>query len=124
MKSIADIKAIRDRMQSQIIMRDNSGSDEIRVVVGMATCGISAGARPVFNTLIDEVAKRNLANVKVSRTGCLGMCKLEPIVEVFVPNQEKVTYCKVDPEKAKNIIVNHIVNGNVCTEYLIDGKEL
>ncbi len=124
MKSIADIKAIRDRMQSQIIMRDNSGSDEIRVVVGMATCGISAGARPVFNTLIDEVAKRNLANVKVSRTGCLGMCKLEPIVEVFVPNQEKVTYGKVDPEKAKNIIVNHTGNGNVCTEYLIDGKEL
>ena len=124
MKSIADIKAIRDKMQSQIIMRDNNNSDEIRVVVGMATCGISAGARPVFNTLIDEVAKRNLSNVKVSRTGCLGMCKLEPIVEVFVPNQEKITYCKVDPEKAKNIIVNHIVNGNVCTEYLIDVKEL
>ncbi|MBE5756460.1 MAG: (2Fe-2S) ferredoxin domain-containing protein [Clostridiales bacterium] len=123
MKSIADIKAIRDKMQSEIILRDNDETNEIRVVVGMATCGISAGARPVFNTLIDEVAKRKLTNVKVTRTGCLGMCKLEPIVEVFVPNQEKVTYVHVDSEKAMNIIVNHIVNGNVCKEYLINDEE-
>ncbi len=123
MKSIADIKAIRDRMQSQIVVRDKETTDEIRLVVGMATCGISAGARPVFNTLVDEVSKRGLHNVKVTRSGCLGMCKLEPIVEVFVPGQEKVTYCKVDAEKAKNIIVNHIVNGNICTDYLISGEE-
>lgn len=123
MKSIADIKAIREKMQSEIIMRDNKDSDEIRVVVGMATCGISAGARPVYNTLVDEVLKRNLKNVKISRTGCLGMCKLEPIVEVYVPNQEKVTYCHVDPEKAVNIVVNHLVNGNVCTDYLVGSEE-
>lgn len=122
MKSIADIKAIRDKMQSQIVVRDREATDEIRIVVGMATCGISAGARPVFNALVDEVSKRELRNVKVSRTGCLGMCRLEPIVEVFVPGQEKVTYCKVDADKAKNIIANHIVNGNICTEYLI-GEE-
>lgn len=123
MKSIADIKAIREKMQSQIVVRDKESSDEIRIVVGMATCGISAGARPVFNTLVDEVSKRKLHNVKVSRTGCLGMCRLEPIVEVFVPGQEKVTYCKVDEEKAKSIIANHIVNGNICTEYLIGSEE-
>ncbi len=123
MKSIADIKAIREKMQSQIIMRDNSDADEIRVVIGMATCGISAGARPVYNTFIDEVAKRNLTNVKVSRTGCLGMCKLEPIVEVYVPNKEKVTYCHVDSEKAMQIVVNHLVNGNVCTDYLVNSEE-
>ncbi len=123
MKSIADIKAIREKMQSEIIMRDNKDSDEIRVVVGMATCGISAGARPVYNTLVDEVLRRNLKNVKISRTGCLGMCKLEPIVEVYVPNQEKVTYCHVDPEKAINIVVNHLVNGNVCTDYLAGSEE-
>lgn len=123
MKSIADIKAIREKMQSQIIMRDNSDADEIRVVIGMATCGISAGARPVYNTFIDEVAKRNLTNVKVSRTGCLGMCKLEPIVEVYVPNKEKVTYCHVDSEKATQIVVNHLVNGNVCTDYLVNSEE-
>ena len=123
MKSIADIKAIRDKMQSQIVVRDKETTDEIRVVVGMATCGISAGARPVFNTLVDEVSKRGLHNVMVSRTGCLGMCRLEPIVEVYVPGQDKVTYCHVDADKAKNIIANHIVNGNICTEYLVGSEE-
>lgn len=123
MKSIADIKAIRDKMQSQIILRDNNDEQqETRIVVGMATCGISAGARPVYNALVDEVATRQLKGVKVSRSGCLGMCKLEPIVEVFVPGKEKVTYVRVDADKAKNIIVNHIVNGNVCTEYLITNE--
>lgn len=122
MKSIADIKAIRDKMQSQILLRENPDDNEIRIVVGMATCGISAGARPVFNALVDEVAVRKLTNVKVSRAGCLGMCKLEPIIEVFVPGKEKVTYCKVDAEKARKIIANHIVNGNVCNEYLITNE--
>ncbi|MGN0795621.1 MAG: (2Fe-2S) ferredoxin domain-containing protein [Christensenellales bacterium] len=122
MKSIADIKAIRDKMQSQIILRDNNTNEETRIVVGMATCGISAGARPVFNTLVEEVSTRQLKNVKVSRSGCLGMCKLEPIVEVFVPGQEKVTYVKVDAEKAKQIVASHIVNGNICTEYLITNE--
>lgn len=123
MKSIAEIKAIREKMQSEIILRDNNDeSQEIRVVVGMATCGISAGARPVFNALIDEVATRQLKNVKVTRSGCLGMCKLEPIVEVFVPGQEKVTYVHVDADKAKSIIANHVVNGNVCAEYLITNE--
>lgn len=123
MKSIADIKAIRDKMQSEIILRDvTDESSDTRVVVGMATCGISAGARPVYNALVDEVAKRQLKDVKVTRSGCLGMCKLEPIVEVFVPGQEKVTYIHVDAEKAKNIIASHIVNGNVCTEYLITNE--
>ncbi len=123
MKSIADIMKIRDQMQSEIIMRDNTDDNkETRIVVGMATCGISAGARPVYNTLIDEVAKRNLKGVKVTRSGCLGMCKLEPIVEVFVPGQEKITYIHVDAEKAKKIVQDHIVNGNVCTEYLITNE--
>ena len=106
MKSIADIKAIRDKMQAQIVVRDKEQSNEIRIVVGMATCGISAGARPVFNTLMDEVSTRQLRNVKVSRSGCLGMCRLEPIVEVFVPGQDKVTYCHVDADKAKKWISN------------------
>ena len=123
MKSIADIMNIRDKMQSEIILRDNTDdSKETRIVVGMATCGISAGARPVYNTLIDEVAKRQLKDVKVTRSGCLGMCKLEPIVEVFVPGQVKVTYIHVDAEKAKKIVQDHIVNGNVCTEYLITNE--
>lgn len=122
MKTIADIKAIRDRMQAEIINRESIDNNDIRVVVGMATCGIAAGARPVFNTLVDEVAARKLSNVKVTRAGCLGMCKLEPIVEVFVPGQDKVTYVKVDTIKAKNIIEQHIVGGKICTDYLVDNE--
>lgn len=120
MKSIADIKAIREKMQAQIISRDNDdAATETRVVVGMATCGIAAGARPVFNALTDAVANKNLKNVRVTRTGCIGMCKLEPIVEVFVPGQEKVTYVHVDAEKAIKILDQHVLGGKVCTEYLV-----
>ena len=123
MKSIADIKAIRDKMQADKTTRETSKDGDCidtRVVVGMATCGIAAGARPVFNALIDEVAKRDLENVKVTRAGCIGMCKLEPIVEVFVPGEEKVTYVKVDADKAVEIIEKHIVGGNVVEEYLLN----
>ena len=120
MKSIADIKAIKEKMQSEIITREQGSNLDTRIIIGMATCGIAAGARNVFNAIIDEVATRKLKNIKVSRTGCLGMCRLEPIVEVFVPGQEKITYIKVDAEKAKNIIAKHIVNGNICTEYLAE----
>lgn len=121
MKTIADIKAIRDKMKPQIVLRDNMDAEqEIRIVVGMATCGISAGARPVFNAFVDDVAARQLRNVKVTRTGCLGMCALEPIVEVCIPGEETVTYVHVDHDKARKIVANHIVNGNICTEYLID----
>lgn len=120
MKTIADIKAIRDKMQAQIINRDNSDANaETRIVVGLATCGIAAGARPVFNELVEQVQNRNLKNVKVIRTGCLGMCKLEPIVEVFVPGESKVTYIKVDTQKAKDIVAQHIVAGKVCKDYLV-----
>lgn len=120
MKSIDDIKAIRDKMQAEIITREQSDNLDTRIVIGMATCGIAAGARGVFDAVIDEVANRSLKSVKVARSGCLGMCKLEPIVEVYVPGQEKVTYIKVDAEKAKQIIVRHVVNGNICTEYLAE----
>lgn len=123
MKTIADIQAIRDKMKSQIVVRDKETNNETRIIVGMATCGISAGARPVFNTLMDEVANRQLKNVKVVRTGCLGMCTLEPIVEVLEPGKDKVTYCRVTPAKAKEIIDRHIVGGNICTQYLINNEE-
>ena len=123
MKTIADIKAIRDKMQAEIITRDSADSDDIRVVVGMATCGIAAGAREVFNALVDEVSKRNLKNVKITRAGCLGMCKLEPIVEVFAPGEAKITYIKLDADKARNIVVDHLVNGNPVADYMIGSNE-
>ena len=121
MKTIEDINAIREQMQQKLMARDTSATDgEIRVLVGMATCGIAAGAKPVFDTLMDEVAKRGLKNVRVSRTGCIGMCKLEPIVEVIVPGEPKVTYIKVDSNVAKKIVAEHIVNGNIVKENVIN----
>ena len=118
MKSLADLKAIRDRMQKQIDLRD-TGEDRIRVLVGMATCGIAAGARPVLSAFLEEVDKRGLSNVSVTQTGCIGVCRLEPIVEVLVPGHEKVTYVKMSPEKVPAIVSEHLVNGRVVNEYTI-----
>lgn len=119
MKSIADIMAIRDAMQSQIILRDNAEADkEIHIIVAMGTCGISAGARLVFNAFVDEVETRELKGVRVTRTGCLGNCENEPMAEVHIPGKETVTYVNLDVPKAIEIIDKHIVGGNVCEEYL------
>ena len=119
MKTLQELKEIRDRMQKQMNLREASGSSDIRVVVGMATCGIAAGARSVLNRLNEEVQKRNLRHVKVIQTGCIGMCRFEPIVEVYIPGQEKVTYVKVTENDASKIVSDHIVNGNVVRELLV-----
>lgn len=119
MKSIADIMAIREAMQSQIILRDNTDAEnEIHIIVGMGTCGINAGARTVFNALVDEIETRDLKGVRVTRSGCLGNCEAEPAIEVHVPGKEVVKYAKLDAKKAVEIIEKHIIGGNVCTEYL------
>lgn len=90
------------------------------MLVGMATCGIAAGARPVLNAFVEEVAKRNMTEkVAVTQTGCIGICQYEPVVEVLVPGQEKVTYVKMTPEKAVRVVNDHLVNGNVVTEFTI-----
>ena len=122
MKSLEELAAIRDKMKKQMDLRDSS-EDNIRVVVGMATCGIAAGARPVMTAFLDEIDKRGLKNVTVSQTGCIGVCRLEPIVEVFVPGQEKVTYVKMTPDKVASIVSEHLVNGRVVTEYTIGAAE-
>ena len=120
-KSITDLEAIRQRAQQQVnIRKDNNG---ILVVIGMATCGIAAGARPVMLSFIEQINRRNLTNVTVSQTGCIGMCRLEPMVEVYVPGQEKVTYVKVKPEMVEKIVVDHLVNGNPVEEYTIGAAE-
>ena len=117
MKTIAELQAIRDKAIKEMEVRKQT--DGYRVVVGMATCGIAAGARPVMLALLDEVGKRNLKNVTISQTGCIGVCRLEPIVEVYNPDGEKVTYVKVTPEKAARIVTEHLVNGKPVTEYTI-----
>lgn len=118
MKSLEELLAIRDKAKAAMTDREGTG-DGIRVVVGMATCGIAAGARPVLNAFVDEVAKRNLKNVTVAQTGCIGMCQYEPIVEVFEPGKDKVTYVQVSPEKVAEIVASHIVNGNPVVDYTV-----
>ncbi len=119
MKSLEELKAIREKNQSKVGVRSESET-QTRVVVGMATCGIAAGARPVLNAFVEEVAKRNMTEkVAVTQTGCIGICQYEPVVEVLVPGQEKVTYVKMTPEKAVRVVNDHLVNGNVVTEFTI-----
>ena len=120
MKSLAELQAIKDRMRSKVILREGSG--EIRVVVGMATCGITAGARPVLNTIVEEVNNGGLyEKVTVSQTGCIGLCQLEPIVEIHEAGKEKVTYIKMTPDKVKEVVEKHLKGGNVVTEYTVAG---
>ena len=118
MKSLEELKAIRERMQGQVGLR-GSDADNTRVVVGMATCGIASGARPVLNALVNEVQARKLDNVTVTQTGCIGLCQYEPIVEVYEPGKEKITYVKVNEEKALEILEQHLVQGRVVDKYLL-----
>ena len=118
MKSLEELAAIRDRMKNKVALRE--GVNDIRVVVGMATCGIAAGARPVLNTLVEEIDKQGLSDkATVTQTGCIGICRLEPIVEVFESGSEKVTYVKMTPEKAVRVVTEHIKGGKPVLEYTI-----
>ncbi len=122
MKSLEELMAIRDKMQDKVAVRH--ASDDVRVVVGMATCGIAAGARPVLNAFVEGVANEGLAErVTVTQTGCIGICQYEPIVEVYEKDKEKVTYVKMTAEKAKEVIERHLKGGAPVTEYTI-GKVL
>jgi NADP-reducing hydrogenase subunit HndB len=117
MKSLSDLEKIRQQALEKVsIRKDRKGT---RIVVGMATCGIAAGARPVLTAFVEEVNKRNLTDVMVSQTGCIGVCTLEPIVEIYSPGQDKVTYVKMTPEKVTKVVSDHIVNGKILKEYII-----
>ena len=122
MKSLEELKALREKTLNNINMRTDR-EEGVRIVVGMATCGIAAGARPVMNALVEEVAKRNLQHVTVTQTGCIGMCRLEPIVEVYMPGKEKVTYVKMDAAKAVKVVNDHIVNNKPVAEYTAEKAE-
>lgn len=123
MKSLEELKAIREKMQGSIGYRSEDAG-QTRIIVGMATCGIASGARPVLNTLADEVQKRGLGNVVVTQTGCIGLCQYEPIVEVLEPGKEKVTYVNMDPEKAVDMLEQHIVRGHAVKKYTLNETKL
>ncbi len=118
MKSLAELAAIREKMQNKVVIREGAAST--RVVVGMATCGIAAGARPVLNAFVEGVVSANLSDkVTVTQTGCIGICQYEPVVEIFEEGKEKVTYVKLDAAKAAEIIEKHLKGGKVIEEYTI-----
>ena len=119
MKTLEELKKIREETRAKINLRKEDNDQTTRVVVGMATCGIAAGARPVLSAFVEEVARRNLENITVTQTGCIGVCRFEPIVEVFEPGKDKVTYVNMTPEKSKQVVSEHLVNGTVKSEYTI-----
>ena len=122
MKSLAELQAIRDRMKDKVVMRE--GTESVRVFVGMATCCISAGARPVLNAFVEGVTEQGLAEkVTVSQTGCIGICQYEPVVEIFEAGKDKVTYVKMTPEKAKKVIEQHLKGGKVVADYTISASK-
>lgn len=121
MKSLEELKKLRDESRKKVELREEKNS--IRIVVGMATCGIAAGARPVLLALLDEVHKRGLVDVQVIQTGCIGMCRLEPIIEVYKPGEEKVTYVYMTEEKARQVVAEHIVNGKIVADYTVGASE-
>ncbi len=123
MKSLAELEAIRQKTLNRINLRKEDEDQNIRVVVGMATCGIAAGARPVMLAFMEEIEKRGMRNVTVSQTGCIGMCRLEPMVDVYMPGQEKVTYVHMKPEMVGRIVAEHIVNGRPVQEYTIGAAQ-
>ncbi|NLX94355.1 MAG: (2Fe-2S) ferredoxin domain-containing protein [Clostridiales bacterium] len=118
MKTIEELNAIREKAKATMTVREDN-VDVIRVVVGMATCGIAAGARPVLNGFMEEVARRKLGNIVVSQTGCIGMCQYEPIVEVIEKDKEKVTYVRMTADRVARVVSDHLVNNNVVTEFTV-----
>ncbi len=118
MKTLAELQAIKDKMKDRVALREDSS--EKRVVVGMATCGIAAGARPVLNAFVEQVNENGLAaSVIVTQTGCIGICEYEPVVEVYEAGKEKVTYVKMTVDKVNRVVEEHLKGGKVVTEYTI-----
>ena len=119
MKSLEELAVIRDKMQNVVNLR-NEATDCTKIVVGMATCGIAAGARPVLKAFSDGIQEKGIKDVMVIQEGCIGLCQYEPIVEVITPGTEKITYVKMTAEKAAEVIEQHIIGGNVVTKYTIN----
>ena len=123
MKSLEELKAIREKMQNQVGLR-SEGEEQTRGVVGMATCGIASGARPVLTALSDAVMQKGLKHVTVTQTGCIGLCQYEPIVEIMEPGKEKVTYVKMTPEKAMEVVDQHLIRGTVVDKYTLNSVDI
>jgi NADP-reducing hydrogenase subunit HndB len=116
-KSLEDLKKVREEALQKRKARETTG--HAQVVVGMGTCGIAAGARETMKAILDVIEEQNLDDIIVTQTGCIGLCEWEPIVEVSVGGRPKVTYGKVSPDKARQIIEQHVKKGETVTELVI-----
>lgn len=124
MKSLEELKAIRDKMQGQVGLRAEDHT-QTRVIVGMATCGIASGARPVLTTISTLVQEKGMTDkISVTQTGCIGLCQFEPIVEVLEPGKPKVTYIKMNPEKAAEVVERHLVGGHIVEGYTLNSADI
>ncbi len=122
MKSLEALRKIREASKSQIDLRREATG--IKIIVGMDSCGISAGARSVTKGLLEESKKRNLTNIRILQSGCNGSCELEPIMEVYTADGKKTTYVEMTKEKAQRVVDQHIINGREVKEYVLEtGKE-
>lgn len=117
MKTVAELN--QRKINALKAMNAYREKDGYRVVVGMATCGRAAGAEPVMNAIVEEVKKRNLQNVVVQETGCIGVCRFEPMVEVYDASGKKITYVKMDAEKALRVVAEHLVNRKPVVDFTI-----
>ncbi|GAB6100024.1 hypothetical protein JCM16358_19030 [Halanaerocella petrolearia] len=116
MKSLDELRELREQAQKDVQARDTANKP--KVIVGMGTCGIAAGARKVMKAIVNEINKREL-DVTVTQTGCIGMCEKEPLVDVKLPGQDRITYGPVKVDDVQKIIVNHVVNGNVVKDLVV-----
>ena len=124
MKTLAELQAIRDKARAQIGIREED-KDAVRVLVGMATCGIASGARPVLTALSNLVQEKGLTDrVSVTQTGCIGLCQYEPIVEVMEPGKPKVTYIKMTAEKAAEVVERHLIGGHIVENYTLNSADI
>ena len=118
-KSLDDLKKIREEALRKQQLKETSGKTE--VIVGMGTVGIAAGARETLRAILDTIEEDNLSDIIVRQTGNIGLDSYEPIVQVVLPGKEKVTYGRVNPEMARRIMKEHVVNGEIVKEYQIEG---
>ena len=124
MKSLAELNAIRDKAKANMNIREDN-EYTTRVLVGMATCGIASGARPVLNALSTLVQEKGLTDkISVTQTGCIGLCQYEPIVEVMEPGKPKVTYIKMNADKAAEVVERHLIGGHIVEEYTLNSADL
>lgn len=116
MKSLEELKELRENLQKEMSARNSA--DKAKIIIGMGTCGIAAGARDILQAVLEEIEKRDL-DIIITQTGCIGMCEKEPLLDVKLPGKERITYGNVSKKDVERIIVEHVINGNVVEDLAV-----